>query len=80
MTLAAGHPQVPALPTYYPSRHQPENILFGHPDGNRAEKLHLIDFGLATYYRDPVSKQHRPLQDKQNMVGTVHYASRNLLQ
>ncbi|KIM89722.1 hypothetical protein PILCRDRAFT_38908, partial [Piloderma croceum F 1598] len=42
--------------------------------------LHLIDFGLAIYYCDPVSKLHRPLQEKQKMVGTMHYASSNLLQ
>ena len=59
---------------------KPDNFIFGHPSGNRAEKLHLIDFGLAIYYRDPVSKRHRPLQEKQQMIGTVHYASSNLLQ
>jgi serine/threonine protein kinase len=59
---------------------KPENLLFGHPDGNRANKLHLIDFGLAAYYRDPVSKLHRSLQEKQKMVGTMHYTSSNVLQ
>jgi hypothetical protein len=53
------------------------DLLFGHPSqgGNWAEKLHLIDFGLATYYRDPVSQLHRPRRERQKMVGMVHYAA-----
>lgn len=59
---------------------KPGNLLFSHPDGDRAEKLHLIDFGLAGYYRDPISELHRPIQEGQKMVGAVHYASSNVLQ
>ena len=37
----------------------------------------LIDYGFARHYRDPSSLVHRPLEENQNFLGTLQYASLN---
>lgn len=54
---------------------KPENFLLGL--GERANVVHMIDFGLAQRYRDPVTLQHYPYKDKLNLAGTARYASVN---
>jgi len=39
--------------------------------------IYLIDYGLAKYYRDPISKVHIPFRDNHGMTGTLWYASIN---
>jgi hypothetical protein len=45
--------------------------------GNQAERVSLIDYGFARYYREPLSLVHRPLEEDQNFLGTLKYASLN---
>jgi casein kinase I family protein HRR25 len=60
---------------------KPDNLLFGNPrDSSTAGQLHLVDFGFARYYRNPVSKVLRPCLNDQKMIGTRYYSSVNLLQ
>jgi len=54
---------------------KPVNILFGI--GSQAERMSLIDYGFARYYRDPLSLVHRPLEENRKFLGTVQYASLN---
>ncbi|KIM74256.1 hypothetical protein PILCRDRAFT_80244 [Piloderma croceum F 1598] len=59
---------------------KPNNLLFGNSrDGSTAGQLHLVDFGFARYYRDPVSKVLRPCLNGQKMIGTRYYSSVNIL-
>jgi len=59
---------------------KPSNLLFGNPrDKSTSGQLHLVDFGFARYYRDPMSKVLRPCLSKQKMIGTRHYSSANIL-
>src|ERR1700691_378240 len=60
---------------------KPCNLLFGNPrDESTSGQLHLVDFGFARYYRDPVSKVLRPCLNDQKMIGTRYYSSVNMLQ
>lgn len=52
---------------------KPDNFLLGR--GHRRHVVHLIDFGLAKYYRHPRSHQHVPYREGKNLTGTVRYAS-----
>lgn len=54
---------------------KPDNFLMGI--GKHANKLYLIDFGLAKKYRDSRSKQHIPYREDKNLTGTARYASIN---
>jgi len=54
---------------------KPDNFLFGI-DG-QDERVYLIDYGFARYYRDPLSLAHRPLEENQKFIGTEKYASVN---
>ena len=83
--IAQDHLQVDILEHLH-SRHivhcdiKPCNLLFGNPrDESTSGQLHLVDFGFARYYRDPISKVLRPLLRKQQNIGTRHYSSANIL-
>jgi casein kinase I family protein HRR25 len=83
---SAEHIQIDMLEHLH-SRHivhcdiKPGNLLFGNPrDSSTAGQLHLVDFGFARYYRDPVSKVLRPCLNDQKMIGTRYYSSVNMLQ
>ena len=45
--------------------------------GGQAERVSLIDYGFTRYYRDPRSLVHRPLEEDQDFLGTLQYASLN---
>ncbi|CAA7392243.1 unnamed protein product [Spirodela intermedia] len=55
---------------------KPENLLLGKPRSSGEKKLFLIDFGLASMWRDSLSGQHVSLcQQPDNFRGTTRYAS-----
>jgi serine/threonine protein kinase len=49
--------------------------MFGLDGGHFAEKIYLIDFGLACFYRDRLSKVTIPCRMNQKFIGTPHFAS-----
>lgn len=53
---------------------KPENFVIGL--GKTGKNLHIIDFGLAKYYRSKNGK-HIPYIENKGMVGTARYASVN---
>ena len=65
---------------YFHSRHflhrdiKPDNFLNGH--GKKANKIYLIDYGLAKRYLTKDGK-HIPYRDKKSLTGTARYASIN---
>ncbi|CAK0834550.1 unnamed protein product, partial [Prorocentrum cordatum] len=54
---------------------KPSNFLIGHAE--RSGELHMIDFGLATPYRDLKSHQHIPHSEGKGMSGTARFCSIN---
>ncbi|KAI0687653.1 kinase-like domain-containing protein, partial [Cytidiella melzeri] len=85
------HPQFThTLPSKYISRVQsvheksliyrdikPDNFLIGVPGSKTANLVHIIDFGMAKYYRDPKTKQHIPYRERKSLSGTARYMSIN---
>ncbi|EGR32425.1 protein kinase domain protein [Ichthyophthirius multifiliis] len=53
---------------------KPENIVIGNEE--QYEKIFLLDFGLAKFYRDK-QKVHIPYVNKKGMIGTARFASIN---
>ena len=53
---------------------KPENYVIGY--GSNFTVVHLIDFGLAKYYKDSEGN-HIPFIEKKGMIGTARYASTN---
>jgi len=54
---------------------KPENFLIGL--GAKANRVYLIDYGLARRFRDKRTKQHIPYREGKNLTGTARYASVN---
>lgn len=54
---------------------KPENFLMGL--GKKADKLFLIDYGLAKKFRDPRTGLHIPNKEDRTLTGTARYASIN---
>lgn len=54
---------------------KPDNFLIGL--GKRADKIYIIDYGLAKKYRDPRTGQHIPYKDNKSLTGTARYTSIN---
>jgi len=54
---------------------KPDNFLIGL--GKRADKIYLIDYGLAKKYRDPRTGLHIPFKDNKSLTGTARYTSIN---
>ena len=52
---------------------KPENIVMGNNEKD-AGTVYLIDFGLATPYRD-IEGRHLPFSKKNKITGTLHYLS-----
>merc|ERR1719253_156132 len=64
---------------------KPNNFMLGWDSEGKhyTNQVHLIDFGLSTYYEDPVFKNHIPQRGPSGQLpgfaGTQRYASRNAL-
>jgi serine/threonine protein kinase len=56
---------------------KPDNFLVGLDD--RSSTVHIIDFGLSHYYRDPRTGNHIGLGRHKSLTGTARYASRNAM-
>ncbi|KAK0744785.1 kinase-like domain-containing protein [Apiosordaria backusii] len=56
---------------------KPQNFLMGRPGTPAANKVHLIDFGMAKHYRDLKTQKHIPYREKQPLLGTARYMSIN---
>lgn len=54
---------------------KPDNFLIGL--GKRADKIYIIDYGLAKKYRDPRTGQHMSYKDNKSLTGTARYTSIN---
>ncbi|KAL5757449.1 hypothetical protein ACOSP7_020060 [Xanthoceras sorbifolium] len=54
---------------------KPDNFLMGL--GRHANKVYVIDFGLAKRYRDTATHQHIAYRENKNLTGTARYASMN---
>ncbi len=44
--------------------------------GQKANILHIIDFGLCKQYRNPITYIHIPLIIRKILTGTARYASK----
>ncbi|KAF9448320.1 kinase-like protein [Macrolepiota fuliginosa MF-IS2] len=56
---------------------KPDNFLIGVPGSKTANTIHLIDFGMAKFYRDPKTKVHIPYRERKSLSGTARYMSIN---
>ncbi|KAL2024961.1 hypothetical protein VTK56DRAFT_3660 [Thermocarpiscus australiensis] len=56
---------------------KPDNFLLGRPGTPAANKVHLIDFGMAKRYKDPKTQEHIPYHKDNSLVGTARYMSIN---
>ncbi|XP_040583913.1 casein kinase I-like [Lepeophtheirus salmonis] len=54
---------------------KPENFLMGRKGSKDRNIVHLVDYGLATPYRDPNTGRHVPYRDLRTMTGTARYMS-----
>ncbi|KAI0055462.1 CK1/CK1/CK1-D protein kinase [Artomyces pyxidatus] len=52
---------------------KPSNFLFGR--GQQGQQIFLIDFGLATRYRNARTDSHIPYRDGRPLIGTARWAS-----
>ncbi|KAF9565376.1 kinase-like protein [Agrocybe pediades] len=56
---------------------KPDNFLIGVSGSKNANMIHIIDFGMAKYYRDPKTKVHIPYRERKSLSGTARYMSIN---
>jgi casein kinase 1 len=68
---------------------KPDNFLVGHivndnkqiikshsqTNPHPATQIYIVDFGMAKYYRDPITLQHIPYKEKRSLSGTARYMS-----
>ena len=54
---------------------KPDNFLMGLNE--KKNILHVIDFGLSKYYKDPIKGNHIPYRTNKKLTGTARYASIN---
>ncbi|KAH3687327.1 hypothetical protein WICPIJ_001671 [Wickerhamomyces pijperi] len=56
---------------------KPDNFLIGRAGSSQPNTVHVVDFGMAKYYRDPKTKQHIPYRERKSLSGTARYMSIN---
>lgn len=56
---------------------KPDNFLIGRVGSSQPNTVHVVDFGMAKYYRDPKTKQHIPYRERKSLSGTARYMSIN---
>ncbi|KAH7912780.1 kinase-like domain-containing protein [Hygrophoropsis aurantiaca] len=56
---------------------RPENFMFGKPESEEANVLHVIAFGLAKQYRDPETQHHIPYAEGFRFFGSAPFMSIN---
>ena len=57
---------------------KPSNFLMGN-NPNILNNLYLIDFGLATKYRESINNNHYEMKKEKKLIGTVRFASVNAM-
>jgi serine/threonine protein kinase len=54
---------------------KPDNLLMGL--AHKENRVYLIDYGLAKYFKDIHTHSHMPYRENQNLTGAARYASVN---
>lgn len=60
---------------------KPDQFCVGNVNNPNDQSIYVVDFGLSSFYRDPVTKRHIPYRKpmkSRSRVGTARYASINV--